>query len=418
MATFVIMPKQGQSVESCIITKWLKKEGDAVKAGEILFAYETDKASFEEEAKLDGVMLKLLAEEGDDVPCLENVCIIGEAGEDISSMLSSDAPKAEEKPAEEAKTETVEVKAAAPAVRESVAGVPVSPRARNTAARLGVDPTQAVPTGAEGRVIERDVLALAEALRKAPAPAVEEAPAAAPAVQAAAPVAAYVDKPLPNVRKVIAKAMMNSLQSTAQLTHTVSFDATEILAMRARCKASQDPDIAGITIGDLILYAVSRTLPAYESLNANLNGDTLRVFNDVNLGVAVDTPRGLLVPTVFAADKLSLVELSKAVKDLGNQAKAGTINPDMLKGGSFTVSNLGGFGVEHFTPVINAPQTGILGVCAPVDRVRQGKNGIELYKSISLCLTYDHRALDGAPATRFLVDLKKNLENFTFLLMK
>lgn len=437
MATVVIMPKQGQSVESCIITQWMKKEGDSVNAGDILFSYETDKASFEEEAKVSGVLLAVLAQEGDDVPCMDKVCIIGEAGEDISALVG------EEKPAEEAAPAAAEAApAAAPAAAVPVAVaaasglVGVSPRAKNTAARLGIDASMATPTGAEGRVIERDIIALAQNATRAVGGAAQagsgvggrtttadlQAPAAAevPAVAvAAAPAPAYEDKPMPNVRKVIAKAMMNSLQSTAQLTHTVSFDATEILAARAKCKASPDADIAGITIGDMVLYAVSRTLKAYPDLNANLiDGTTMRYFRDVNLGVAVDTPRGLLVPTIFAADKMSLVEISKAVKSLGEQCKNGTVNPDLLRGASFTVSNLGGMGVEHFTPVINLPQTGILGVCTMIDAVRMGKNGVEVYKSMPLCLTYDHRALDGAPATRFLVDLKNNLEDFSFLLMK
>lgn len=436
------MPRQGQSVESCVITQWMKNKGDEVREGEVLFSYETDKSAFEEEAKVSGTLLEILAGEGDDVPCTEGVCIIGAPGEDYSALIGGKAPAAGTEA--EAATAPEAEKAApapAPAVQPKADGrIAVSPRARAAAARLGVDVAMATPTGAEGRVIERDIIAASRTATRAvgasaipgtglggrattadvAAPAPAEAPAAAPAAQAAPQAAAYTDKPLSGVRKAVAKAMMTSLQTTAQLTHTVSFDATEIFALRAKFKASQDADVAGITIGDMVLFAVSRVLPAYEALNANLlENNVLRTFADVNLGVAVDTPRGLLVPTVFAADKLSLVGISKAVKALGASAKAGNIAPDMLRGGSFTVSNLGGFGVEHFTPVLNAPQTGILGVCAAVNAVRPGKDGgIELYKSIPLCLTYDHRALDGAPATRFLVDLKKALENFTALLVK
>jgi pyruvate dehydrogenase E2 component (dihydrolipoamide acetyltransferase) len=442
MATVVIMPKQGQSVESCIITQWMKNEGDQVAVGDVLFSYETDKASFEEEARVSGVLLKMLAQEGDDVPCLDNVCIIGEPGEDISHLLGETSPAAAQaKEAEEeaapAAQPTAPVVQKAPAAAE---GAAVSPRARNTAARLGVDASLASPSGAEGRIIERDVLALSQSATRAVGgsadqgtglggrkqlsdlePQVQEVAlqtlTSAVASMFAPP--AYVDKPLSNLRKVIAKAMMTSLQSSAQLTHTVSFDATEILALRAKFKNSDDPDVSGITIGDMVLYAAAKTLPAYEALNANMIGDTtLRVFSSVNLGVAVDTPRGLLVPTVFEADRMSLSQLSKTVKDLAASAKNGNINPDLLQGGSFTVTNLGGYGVEHFTPVINYPQTGILGVCTTVDKVRMGKNGLEIYKSMPLCLTYDHRAIDGAPATLFLVDLKKKLENFTLLLTK
>jgi pyruvate dehydrogenase E2 component (dihydrolipoamide acetyltransferase) len=447
MATVMIMPKQGQSVESCIITQWMKNEGDQVTEGEVLFSYETDKASFEEEAKVSGVLLKVLAQEGDDVPCLDNVCIIGEPGEDISHLLGETAESAPAQPEEREAAPSPVAQPTAPMAQEAPAMAPaeaapisISPRARNTAAKLGVDASLATPSGAEGRVIERDVLALSQSATRAVGgsldqgtglggrkqlsdlePQVQEVAletlTSAVASMFAPP--AYVDKPLSNLRKVIAKAMMNSLQSSAQLTHTVSFDATEILALRAKFKNSDDPDIAGITIGDMVLYAVAKTLPSYEALNANMvNDTTLRVFSNVNLGVAVDTPRGLLVPTIFEADRMSLTQLSMTVKDLASSAKNGNINPDLLQGGSFTVSNLGGYGVENFTPVINYPQTGILGVCTTIDKVRMGKNGLELYKSMPLCLTYDHRAIDGAPATLFLVDLKKKLENFTLLLTK
>ena len=446
MATVMIMPKQGQSVESCIITQWMKNEGDPVAEGEVLFSYETDKASFEEEAKASGVLLKVLAKEGDDVPCLDNVCIIGEAGEDISALVgASDAPAAKEEAAAPApaaaQAEAVSAAPAAVPTAKAGEGAAISPRARNTAAKLGVDASMAVPTGAEGRVMERDVIALANNATRAVGGSAQQgtglggrtqlsdmAAAAVPEVALetltsavasmfAAP--AYVDKSVSNLRKVIAKSMMNSLQSTAQLTHMLSFDATEILALRAKFKNSDDADIAGITIGDMVLFAVAKTLPKYEALNANMIDDkTLRVFTDVNLGVAVDTPRGLLVPTIFEANRMSLTQLSKTVKELATSAKNGGINPDLLQGGSFTVSNLGGYGVEHFTPVINYPQTGILGVCTTVDKVRMGKNGIEVYKSMPLCLTYDHRVIDGAPATLFLADIRKNLENFTALLTK
>ncbi len=441
MASLMIMPKQGQSVESCVITQWFFREGDTVKAGEPLFSYETDKASFEEEAKASGVLLKLLAAEGDDVPCLTGVCVIGEAGEDISALTGGAAETPEkEMPASE---KIVEATAPAPVAVQSaptLSGAPISPRAKMAALNLGVDASLATPSGAEGRVIERDVIALAQNSTRAaggsqtggsglggrkqlsdlePQTAEVALETLTTAVAAMFAPPAYVDKPLSNLRKVIAKAMMTSLSNSAQLTHKVSFDATEILALRQKFKASGDPDIAGITIGDMVLFAVSRTLPNYEALNANmLDNGIMRVFSNVNLGVAVDTPRGLLVPTLFEADRMSLVQLSKTVKDIAGSARAGAINPDLLQGGSFTVSNLGGLGVESFTPVLNYPQTGILGVCAAVDAVRQGKAGIELYKSIALCLTYDHRAIDGAPATQFLVDLKRNLESFTLLLAK
>jgi pyruvate dehydrogenase E2 component (dihydrolipoamide acetyltransferase) len=167
----------------------------------------------------------------------------------------------------------------------------------------------------------------------------------------------------------------------------------------------------------MILYAVARTLVNHPDLNANMIEDNvIRHFDHVHLGLAVDTPRGLMVPTIFNADTKSLLEISREAKELAAQARSGSINPDMLKGGTFTVSNLGSFGVEMFTPVINPPQTGILGVCGITTRVREVDGKITTYPAMGLSLTYDHRAVDGAPAARFASELVKKLENFTVLL--
>ena len=175
---------------------------------------------------------------------------------------------------------------------------------------------------------------------------------------------------------------------------------------------------AGITLGDMLLYAVSRTILDHPDLNANTVGeDVVRRFRHVNLGVAVDTPRGLMVPTIFNADQKSLLEISQEVKALAADARSGKISPDLLVGGTFTVTNLGSAGVEMFTPVINPPQTGILGVCGITQRVRAGKDGqIELYPAMGLSLTVDHRVVDGAPAANFTKALCRNLEQFTALL--
>ncbi len=394
-AATVIMPKAGITVESCIIGEWLKQVGDEVKEGDILFTYETDKASFECESTATGTILEILHEAGDEVPCLDPVCTIGVAGA-----------------------------AAAPAA----AGAAVSPRAKNLAQSAGVNAAEAVGTGPNGRIIERDVQALiASKPAVAAAPAVA-APAAAPvAAPAAAPVAApaaaaeaeYKDVKFSGIRRAISKSMSTSLHTMAQLTHNTSFDATNILAYRKQLKAAGG-EYAGITLGDIILYAVSRTLLNYPDLNANmLDDNNIRLFHHVNLGVAVDTPRGLMVPTIRHADEMSLLEISKAVKALAAECRDGAISPDKLSGGSFTVSNLGNMGVESFTPVINPPQTGILGVCGTIDRVRKGADGsIEIYPAMGLSLTYDHRAVDGTPAAKFQKELGQNLENFTVLLSK
>jgi len=275
-----------------------------------------------------------------------------------------------------------------------------------------VDASLATGTGPNGRIIERDIQKLIA----------EGVPAKAAPAAAAAPVAAeaeYEDVKFSGIRRAIAKSMTTSLSTMAQLTHNTSFDATAILNYRKALKAAGG-EYAGITLGDIVLYAVSRTLLNHPDLNANMvEENSIRRFKHVNLGVAVDTPRGLMVPTIFHADEMSLLEISKAVKELAAQCRDGAISPDKLSGGSFTVSNLGNMGVESFTPVINPPQTGILGVCGTTDRVRKAADGsIEIYPAMGLSLTYDHRAVDGTPAARFQQELGKNLEQFVTLLAK
>jgi len=422
MATAVIMPRQGQSVESCVITSWSKKVGDEVKVGDILFSYETDKSSFDEESTVEGTLLAIFKEEGEDVPCLENVCVIGKEGEDFSQFAPKEEGASEAPAAPVASAVQEEVKAsavAAPVVSTAEAGgEKISPRARMLADKTDVDLSRVVPTGPEGRIIERDVqAALDQGLLKGTAPA-------APAISATTVVSAvdaseFEDVKLSNVRKVIAKSMHASLANSAQLTLNASFDATKIMAYRSSLKASAEAmGIVNITLNDIVLYAVSRTLLQHKDLNAHFLDDKMRYFRHVNLGIAVDTERGLLVPTLPVAEALSLNELAVQSKALITEAQSGKISPDKLSGASFTVTNLGSLGIESFTPVINPPQTGILGVCTIVNRIKKTANGDVTYPAMGLSLTFDHRAIDGAPAAKFLKDLCNNLEHFDLLLAK
>lgn len=431
MATVVIMPRQGQSVESCVITSWAKKVGDPVHTGETLFSYETDKAAFDEEAKVDGTLLAVFYQEQDDVPCLSEVAVIGTPGEDISAF----GPHADVSPAapETAQAATPAVAAAPMAVQLTAptAAAGVSPRARVAAERLHVDLTGVPPTGPHGRILERDVLAAGRSTSAAVAAgstagipgtglggrvtlADQQAPAAvAPETSS---VLGYHDEKISHMRKIIADSMHNSLATMAQLTHHSSFDASSIIAYRKELKAAESLGLPGITYNDLILYAVSRVLKHHPVLNAHWMDDKIRYFDHVHLGMAVDTPRGLLVPTIFNADTKSLAEIAKETKELAAAAQGGSISPDLLSGATFTVSNLGTLDIEMFTPVINPPQTGILGVDCMVDRVRMADGHISVYPAMGLSLTYDHRAMDGAPASRFLKELKTVLEHFSALL--
>ncbi|HHT37072.1 MAG: dihydrolipoamide acetyltransferase family protein [Candidatus Wallacebacter cryptica] len=453
MATPVIMPRQGISVETCIITEWYKQKGDRVEVGDVLFSYETDKASFEEEAQEAGVLLEIFYEADEEVPVLTPVAVIGEPGEDYSELLPENmqtdpAQVAETAPAEAAEpaAETAEA-APVPAAAPQTGRLKISPRAKNLAAKQHLDARYAVPTGPEGRVIERDIRTLMETGPKVTAAAEAEyaaldgqvigtgiggrittrdlvkpvtVPSAPDAAEPGVPAAIeYVDQPLTNIRKRIAKAMHQSLANSAQLTMDTSFDATQILAYRKLVKTQQEQlGLENITLNDLILFAVSRTLVNYPMLNAHYLDDTLRVFKNVHLGIAVDTERGLMVPTLFNANLKSLNQLAAESKRLISQAQAGSINPDELQGGTFTVTNLGSLGIESFTPILNPPQTGILGVCTVEHKVKPVNGEYVYYPAMTLSLTIDHRAVDGAPAARFLQELKQNLENFQLLLAK
>ncbi len=456
MATPVIMPRQGQSVESCIIGKWYKKVGDKVSVGEDLFTYETDKAAFDEAAKVDGEVLAIFFAENDDVPCLTNVCVIGQKGEDFSAFdpRGASAAPAEAAPVADAPAAAAPVAASAAAAPVAAAVVApaatiagISPRAKATAEKHTVDLRQVEPTGPKGRVIERDIFKLIDEGKFATGAvgsdfavgtagsgiggrvsvgdlAAGAATAQAAAVAAAPVVDTYTEKHS-NIRKLIAKSMVNSLSTMAQLTYNMSFDATDILAFRAKVKKAKEAGLTeklglpdSITINDIILYVVSRVSLNHKMCNAHYMDDHMVFFNTVNLGMAVDTPRGLMVPTIFNSDRLSIAEISRQAKDKAASCQKGTISPDELKDGSITVTNLGSLGIESFTPVINPPQTAIIGVNCLTTKVRD-VNGVAVpYPSMSLSLTADHRAVDGAPAARFLQDLTKALENFSLFLLK
>ena len=429
MAQGVLMPKAGITVEECVITEWLKKEGDQVNVGDVLFTYETDKASFECESTAAGQLLKIFYQDGDEVPVLVNVCAVGQPGDSIEGLKEGTAPAAAPAAAPATAAAPAPAAEAAPAAASNGPANPdakVSPRARKAAAELGVDATAATGTGAHGRVMEVDVKKYAaSAPASAPVAAAAPAPAAAPAsaAPAAAPVAdgaEYTDVKFSGVRKATAKGMMKSLSTMAQLTHYHSFDASALLALRKQIKANGETmGMPNITLNDMVLFAVSRILLHHPDLNATMPQENmLRQYHHVHLGMAVDTPKGLFVPTIFNADQMSLAEISTEAKRLAKLCQEGKATPDMLSGATFTVSNVGSLGVEMFTPIVNPPQVGILGVCGTTTRIKEVNGEIKPYQAMGLCLTYDHRAVDGSPASRFVKELCGALENFSLLMMK
>lgn len=408
-AQAVIMPKEGITVESCIIGEWKKQVGDTVAVGEVIFTYETDKAEFECESTAAGTLLAKFYEDGDEVPCLENVCAVGNPGDAFEFLKPGAEPV--EAPAEAVEAAPAAAVEAAPAA-EKAAMAAISPRAMAKAVANNINPALATGTGPNGRIIERDIDKLI---------ASGAAAYAAPAAAAAAPAAdnEFEDVKFSAVRKATAKSMVKSLSTMAQLTQQYSFDATQIQAYRAMLKPMDAP-MGKISLNDMVMFAVSRTVGSCPDLNANVvEENVVRHFKHVHLGFACDTPRGLIVPTIFNADQKSLLEISMEAKELAAAARDGSLSPDKMTGATFTVTNIGSFGCEAFTPVINPPQTGILGVCNIQTKIKAVKDGkIETYPAMGLSLTLDHRVIDGAPAARFMQDLCKNLENFMTLMAK
>ena len=308
------------------------------------------------------------------------------------------------------------------------------PRARHLADKEALNLKDIAGSGPHGRIIERDVQAAVEARPKMTALAKEVAretgmqPTAGSGLAGTARAADikavpnavygcdYEDKKLSNMRKIIAKSMHASLQNSAQLTHHLGADARRMMELRKKCKKAMEAGTltANITLNDMVCYAVIKALKQFPNVNSHFLGESMRLFNKVHLGVAVDTDRGLMVPVVRNADDLSIVGLSNQLKTLAEACRKGGIDPDLLspEAASFTVSNLGNYGVEIFTPVINLPQSAILGVNTIVPRPKDLGGGVYAFVPyIGLSLTYDHRALDGGEATRFLKQIAVEIEN-------
>lgn len=406
MATPIIMPRQGQSVESCILGVWHKKAGESVNDGDLLFSYETDKAAFEEEAKVGGTLLATYYSEGDEVPVLSVIGVIGEPGEsaDAVQYVNSSQEKEQAVPAASATHELV-------VADQSAVRVKISPLARSIAKNRGIDPLSITGSGPGGRIIARDVEEIASSTD-------DPTPAAGKTSAFTGSNNEYELKPLSNMRRLIAQSMHRSLQTAAQLTHHTSADARALLAGRKKLKdAFERGEISdNITINDMVCFATILALKQFPLVNSHFTGDAIRQYRKVHLGLAVDTDRGLMVPALRQADNYSLAGISHELRQLANQCRKGNISPDLLhpEAASFTISNLGNYGIEMFTPVLNLPQTAILGVCSISIKPKDlGDGTIGFIPQIGLSLTYDHRALDGGEASRFLASVVREIEQLS-----
>lgn len=454
----ILMPKAGNSVEECILGAWRINVGDTVKRGDIIAEAETDKTSIEIEATASGEVLALLGAEGDLVPVLTAICLVGPAGTDVSGYkaASVEAPVAAAAEAPKAVTPAEAPASASASQAPATACGHLSPRARKFVAEHPFVMGEIAGSGAQGRVIESDVIAayqssphltpaaaaMVAAGAKAPstgtgsngeitaedienfAKGVVAAPAPVAAAAAAAPAPAapvkaegddvITEKPFSRIRTVIAKRLQESLQTMAQYTLNCEADVTGLLSLRKRIKASGEKlGLANINIGDMVMYAVIKTLQQVPELNGEFSDNVVKLHSAVHMGFACDTPKGLLVPVLHHSDKMSLAEMCRQVKSLAKSANAGKLAPDLMNGATFTVSNLGSFGIINFTPVISAPQIAMLGVGKTLLRpVRRADGTVEYRDYMQFSLTMNHMVVDGAPGARFLQTLCANIENF------
>ena len=448
MALKMVMPLLGQTMEEGTITKWLKQEGDTVTKGEPILEVMTDKANMEVEAPVSGVLRKILAQEEAIVPIKEPIAIIGTADEPIEDLLSDTAaaPVAEA-PAPKAEEPSVAAVPEVPAQPQAPleGRVFISPRARNVAAEHDIDPSSLAGkgTGPGGRIVEKDVLdyvasGQAEKPRITPLAgkvAADMGVSLSDVVptgvtgritrddvmrSVARPSAPSIGKviPLTGMRKAVADNVARSARNAPHVTLVSEVDMTECANLRKQIV----PDIeksygVKVSFTDLIVKAVAKAIDDFPIVNATLEDDKITIHDDINIGIAVALEGGLIVPVVKDVRFKTIGQISTEVKNLAQKAKSGGLTADEYTGGTFTISNLGTYGVDSFNPIINPPQVAILGVCRIVDKPVVVNGQIHVRSMMNLCLSFDHRAMDGAPAAEYLARLKQVLESPYLLLM-
>ena len=443
MATELLMPKLGLTMTEGTIDEWKKKEGDTVQKGEIIYSVATDKLTNDVESDADGVLLKILVAEGETVPCKTLVGWIGAPGEAVPDRA---APAAAEAPAAAAPAVGAVAGAAAAAAPARAAGayVPATPYAKKLAKEKGFDLAQVPATGYKGVVVAKDVLAFTPAAAAAAAPAVKASPLAAKvaadlgidlgAVNAhgrvlAQDILAYLEstrekaepaaadareetKPMSGMRKAIARNMLASVQTSPTVTFNLGIDMTEMKRYREQLKAKE----IKVSYTDLLVKFVAKALTEFPLLNCSVEDNKIIYKHYVNMGVAVALDNGLVVPNITDADKKSLTEISAEVKELAKLAREGKLPPEKLRGGTFTITNLGMYGIESFSPIINQPEVAILGVNTMEDKVVVRNGEMVIRPIMNLSLTADHRVVDGSVAAQFLQRVKSLMENPALML--
>ena len=398
MATEVILPRLGQGMESGTIVRWLKSEGEPVEKGEPLFELDTDKVTQEVEAEAAGVLLRIAVAEGE-VPVGQTVAFIGAVGEDVPEATMAEPPAAPGNKLSQAREEETAPPPAAVSEPSTNGRIKASPLARRMARERGIELAGIHGTGPDGRIVAEDV-ERAEA----------GAPSAAGNTLLQAPVAAgEVERvPLTNIRKTIARRLTEAWQIPVfQLQ--ASADMTRVNALVARLR-ERDPDVR-ITVTDVLTKVCAQALMRHREVNAEFTEDAILLHPSANVGLAVAAPQGLVVPVIRSAERLSLTEIAGVRVDLVGRARENKLRAEDLEGGTFTISNLGMYAVERFTAVLNPPQAAIVAVGATEERVVPFAGETAVRPMVTLTGTFDHRAVDGAPAAAFLQTLKESLED-------
>ncbi|HEV3200949.1 MAG TPA: dihydrolipoamide acetyltransferase family protein [Bryobacteraceae bacterium] len=426
MATPVEVPKLGNTVEECIVSRWLKGKGDAVSAGDVVAEIETDKATFEVTAPVSGTVIATFFDEGALVPVFTKLFVIGEPGETVEPNEADPRPAQPQVTASEVTppTEISTGGTTAGATNLAATTASFSPRARRFAEEHRFYPPAVNGSGPGGRILEEDLRELyysREGATRRPRAdegvrptKISESPVVGRTTWSAAdPLVGHRPQaeaaPRASIREKIARRMRESLASTAQYTLNASADAGGLLTLRARIKASTG--VPDINLNHLVTFCTIRALLEVPALNAEFIDGKIRNHSEVHIGFACDTPRGLLVPVIRNAHELAIGDLASTMKSLTAQAVQGSISPDSLSGATFTVSNLGGLGIESFTPLLNPPQVAILGVGAIQLKAVRKQGKVEFTDAIGLSLTCDHQVIDGAPGARFLQIVKEKIEN-------
>lgn len=427
MAEVVTMLALSPTMDEGTLAEWTIKEGDVVEEGQVIAEVETDKATMEMESFFDGTVLKLMVADGDAIPVGDAMAIIGEEGEDISALLKEleggAAAAAEDAPDEDASAQADAKEDAAPAAAKKPAAggasdgrVKSSPLARRIASDAGLELSELTGSGPSGRIIKRDVEAAIEA--KKSQQALASSKTAAPA--GASELAEGTEVKLSQMRKTIAKRLQSVWESTPHFTLTMDIDMGAAMAKRKEINAGlKAAEInAKVSVNDLIVKACAVALQEFPAMNVSYQGDHLLQFDDVHIGVAVAIEEGLITPTIRFANQKGLRRISEEVRELAGRAQNMKLKPEEYTGGTFTVSNLGMFGIEHFMAIINPPQAGIL-ACGAVKKVPVVNDDGELAVGtrMKVTLSCDHRAVDGAVGAEFLTHVKRLLETPLLLMV-